>query len=168
LVSGGYFSILFSPPFLTPEKENQVSMTKLSRTMSIVLALVVLGAVAAIIYMTTVAAPGDVFTEFYLLGPGKKAADYPEQLKVGEEASVIIGIGNQEQQIVSYRIEVKIDGVTADEVGPVSLKPREKFEQLFTFTPEAPGERQKVEFLLYKQGQTEVYKTLYLWIDVTA
>ena len=142
-------------------------MTKLSKTLSIVLGLIILGAIAAIIYMTTVATPGEVFTEFYILGPGKKAVDYPTQLKAGEEARVIIGIGNQEQQIVSYRIEIKIDGVTADEVGPISLKPREEFEQLLTFTPDAPGERQKVEFLLYKQGRIEVDKTLYLWIDVT-
>ena len=142
-------------------------MTKLSKTLSIVLGLVILGAIAAIIYMTTVATPRDTFTEFYILGPGKKAADYPTQLTVGEEAGIIVGIGNQEQQVVSYRIEVRMDGVTADEVGPISLKPREEFEQLLAFTPDAPGEGQKVEFLLYKQGQIEAHETLYLWIDVT-
>jgi uncharacterized membrane protein len=142
-------------------------MTKLSKTLSIVLGLAILGAVAAIIYVVTVAVPGDAFTEFYILGPGKKAADYPTQLKVGEEARLIIGISNQERQTVSYQVEIQIGGVASDELGPISLNPGEKFEQPVTFTPDTPGERQKVEFLLYKQGEIEVYKTLYLWIDVT-
>ncbi len=28
-------------------------------------------------------------------------------------------------------------------------------------------EGQKVEFLLYKQGQDEIYQTLHLWVDIT-
>ena len=134
--------------------------------MSIFLALAIVGAVAAIIYTVVVPVPRETFTEFFILDTGGKATDYPAQLKLGEEAGLILGIGNQEQIAVSYRVEIKIDGVTNGGLGPIALSHNEKFEQLVTFTPDKAGEKQKVEFLLYKQGETGVYQSLHLWVDV--
>ena len=34
------------------------------------------------------------------------------------------------------------------------------------FTPDRVGDEQKVEFLLYKQGGSEVYLRLHLWLGV--
>ena len=146
--------------------ENQPRKAALSKTLSIVLALAILGAIAALIHNIAVPASGDGFTEFYILGPGGSATDYPSQLEVGEEAIVIIGIGNQEQDAVSYRVEIKIDGAATGELGPIALKHGERFEQVAAFTPDKPGEQQRVEFLLYKEGQTGVYESLHLWVDV--
>ena len=42
-------------------------------------------------------------TEFYLLGPGGKASDYPTNLTVGQNGSVIIGIVNHEYKTVNYQ-----------------------------------------------------------------
>ena len=146
--------------------EKQARTAVLNKTLSIVLTLAILGTLAIFIYDRAVPVPGDKFTEFYILGPGGIAADYPSQLKVGEEASVIIGIGNQEQSTVSYRVEIKIDEAATGELGPVILEHGEKLEQIAAFTPGNPGVRQKLEFLLYKEGQTEVYESLHLWVDV--
>ena len=85
---------------------------------------------------------------------------------VGEEASLIPGIINREQNIISYQIEIKIDGATAGRLEPIELKHGEKSERIATFTPDYPGAQQRVEFLLYKEGQTEVYESLHLWVDV--
>jgi uncharacterized membrane protein len=41
-----------------------------------------------------------------------------------------------------------------------------KWEQIMSFTPDKAGDNQKVEFLLYRQGQNEVYREVYIWIDV--
>jgi uncharacterized membrane protein len=109
---------------------------------------------------------GEKFTEFYILGISDKAEDYPQELKAGEEGRVIVGIANQEYEPVTYRVEVVIDGVINNEVKPVMLKHGEKWEEPVTFTPQRAGDNQKVEFLLYRQGQNEVYQTLYLWVDV--
>jgi len=141
-------------------------MTKLSKTLSIVLGLIILGAIAALIYVIAVPAPEDSFTAFYILGPGGEAADYPAQLKAGEEGSVILVIVNRERETASYRVEIRVDGVTEGELGPIMLEHGGRFERVASFTPEKPGGGQKVEFLLYKQGQSGIYESLHLLVDV--
>ena len=46
------------------------------------------------------------FTEFYILGPDGKADDYPANLTVDDNASIIIGIANHEYRNVSYALEI--------------------------------------------------------------
>ena len=113
-------------------------MTKLRKTLSIFLGVTILGAVVAIVYVITVPAP-NAFTEFYILNPDGKAVDYPAQLKIGEEGELILGINNLEQESVSYRVEIKIDGVATGELEPIALEHGEKFEQMVTFAPDKPG-----------------------------
>lgn len=145
--------------------ENQAGTAILSKTLSIIIAILILGAIATFIYTIT-AAPKEKFTEFYILNTDGKAMDYPTQLRLGEKAELILGIGNQEQNTTSYRVEIKMDGVTDVELGPIELMPGEKYEQVVTFTPDKAGEDQRVDFLLYKQGQSEAYRTLHLWVNV--
>lgn len=96
-----------------------------------------------------------------------KAIDYPKELKVGEEGRVIIGIINHEQETVSYRVKVRIEGVRNNEVEPIMLGDEQKWEEIVSFTADRVGDNQKVEFLLYKNGETEPYlKPLHLWINV--
>jgi len=118
----------------------------------------------------TIANPkvGERFTEFYILGLSGKAMDYPQELMVGEEGRVIVGIINREHEPVTYRVEVVIDGVKNNEVGPVILEHEGKWEGEVSFMPEVAGDNQKVEFLLYKNnGEGEpCLKPLYLWINV--
>jgi uncharacterized membrane protein len=115
----------------------------------------------------TIATPrGERFTEFYLLGLSGEAKGYPSTLAVGEEGKVVVGIINRERDKVTYRVEVRIDGVISNEVGPVTLEHDEKWEKMVGFTPDRAGDKQKVEFLLYRQGQSEAYRRLYLWLDV--
>jgi len=140
----------------------------LNKVLSAVLILAILGALGTLAYIIATPEVGERFTEFYILGPEGKATDYPSELKVGEEARVLVGVVNRERETMSYRIEVRIDGVINNEVESIVLEHKEKLERIVTFTPDKPGERQKVEFLLYKQGQTKVYQSLYLWINVKA
>jgi len=63
-------------------------------------------------------------------------------------------------------VEVIVDGITNEEIGPVALVHQEKWEQEVGFTPQIAGEKQKVEFLLFRQGRSEVYQMLYIWVDV--
>lgn len=142
-------------------------MNKLSKTLSIALGIVILGALAGLIYVVNAPALKDAFTEFYILDPDGKAADYTTRLKVGEEGVVIVGIVNRENETMSYLVKIGIDGVTKSELGPIQLADGAKFERVTAFTPEKSGRNQRVEFLLYKQGQTEVYTSLHLWINVT-
>jgi len=144
---------------------NQARTTILNKTLSIVITLIIIGTIAALIY-TLNAPPVDKFTEFYILDIEGKATDYPKQLKVGEEARLILGISNEEQKAMSYLVDIKIDGVTTGELGPIALEHHEMFEQVVTFTPDKPGDEQKVEFQLYKLGYSEVYESIHLWVSV--
>ena len=136
------------------------------KTLSIILVLTILGALGMLGY--TIANPkvGEGFTEFYIEGLEGKAADYPKELVMGEEGKVIVGIINREHETATYRVEVAIDGVKNNEVGPVALDHDGEWEEIVGFTPGRAGDNQKVEFLLYKQGQNEVYQRLHLRVDV--
>jgi uncharacterized membrane protein len=123
-----------------------------------------------------IAAPrvGEKFTEFYILGPEGKAEHYPEELKVGEEGRVIVGIVNHEQEQASYKVEVWIGGEKAklriggedrDEI-MVELENEEEWREEVSFVPQKAGEKQKVEFVLYKDGEPYFEQPPYLWIDV--
>jgi uncharacterized membrane protein len=74
------------------------------------LVLLILGAIGMLIY--TVGVPSEEkFTEFYLLDFNDEAKDYPKLLKVGEEGKLVGSIINRENETLTYRVEVSIDGV---------------------------------------------------------
>ena len=141
-------------------------LSKLDKALSIVLALSILAAIGAFAYMVAAPMVGEQFTEFYVLGPEGEVEDYPRELVVGEEATVILGIVNHEGEEMSYRIEVTIDGVQNGEVGPLLLADEDKWEEEVSFAPQQAGDDQKVEFLLYRDGESEPYSTLHLFIDI--
>jgi len=140
--------------------------TGLDKGLSIVLILAILAALGILGYVIATPKVGERFTEFYILGLEGEAEGYPKELVVGEEAKVIVGIVNREHEDMSYWVEVIVDGITNQEIGPVAVVDQEKWEQEVSFTPVKVGENQKVEFLLFRQGQSEVYQMLYIWVDV--
>jgi uncharacterized membrane protein len=137
------------------------------KVLSVVLVVAILGALGMLGYVIAKPGVGERFTELYILGVGGKAEDYPQELTIGEEGEVIVGIINREHERVSYHVEVTIDNVKNNEVGPIKLEHDETWEGIVAFTPGKPGEDQKVEFLLYKNGGSEPSaESLHLWIDV--
>jgi len=144
------------------------------KVLSVVLVMVIVGVIGALGYVIAAPKVGEKFTEFYILGPEGKAEHYPQQLKVGEEGRVIVGIVNHEQERASYKIEVWIDGEKAklriggedrDEI-MVELENEGKWEKEVGFVPQKAGGGQKVEFVLYKEGKPYLEEPLHLWIDV--
>ncbi|MCD6452752.1 MAG: DUF1616 domain-containing protein [Dehalococcoidales bacterium] len=128
------------------------------------LIIVIVGAVVMLGYTIAHPRSGDRFTEFYILGPNGKANDYPQQLVVGEEARVTVGIVNREGEIVSYRLKTLMNSELANELGPVTLNQDEKWEGVVSFTPDTTGDNQQAEFKLYslKDGEPALKNTLYL------
>jgi uncharacterized membrane protein len=138
------------------------------KTLSILLVISIVGALGMFGYAIAKPKSGEQFAEFYLLGLEGKAAEYPSTLKAGDEGKVLVGVVSRWRDVVDYRVEVRIDGVKNNEVGPIILRRDEKWEQPVSFTPQAAGPRHKVEFLLYKLNETEpCVQPLWLWIDVT-
>lgn len=166
---------------------------KVNVTLSIVLIIVILGVLGTLGYVITRLNSSDKNTEFYVLGMNGQASDYPTDftLENGKVVSVNygglspifpeqwgrleIGIINHEGQNTNYNITMQIGGIQvgipfqggiANNIGPISLKPREKWEQEIGIEPQHTGDNQDVEILLYKNDETEPYLNLNLWINV--
>ena len=143
-------------------------MSNLDKGLSVGLVVAIVAALGCLGYVIANPKQGEKFTEFYILGPEGKAENYPQQVTVGEEARVILGIVNHEHQPLSYRVEIKINGVKDKEICTGILAHEEKWEQVVGFTPEEMGVKQKVEFWLYKDDalQPHLEQPLHLYISV--
>ena len=141
-------------------------MSTRDKILSSIFGVLILAAIASIIYVTLAPPTTERFTEFYVLGVEARAEDYPSELVVGEEGKVRLGIENYEWQEIAYRVEVRIDGEDNNKIGPIVLAHRQKWMEGVGFIPDKTGEDQKVEFLLFKQGESEPYDFLYLLVDV--
>ncbi len=84
-----------------PKAENRID-----RLLTIILGIAILVAIAALMYVIIAPKTGKKFTEFYLLNTERRADDYPKNLTMGEEASVIISIVNHEYRPITYTVEV--------------------------------------------------------------
>jgi len=139
----------------------------LDKALSIFIIVMILSALGMLSYV--VATAGRVpekCTEFYILGVEGKAKDYPVELRVGEEGRVIVGMVNREKEKMSYRVDIAIDGTVNREIVPITLEQGGKWEGRVSFVPTKAGDNQKVEFLLYKEGESSPKEQLHLWINV--
>lgn len=161
------FGVDFGSFFKSVKNSFKVNSTKINRILTIVLIISIIFSISLIVYVVVVPKQGEKFTEFYILGTGGMAENYPTQLTVGEEGEVIIGIVNHEYTNVTYQLEAKLDGTAICERN-IGLMHNESYEKPFLFKAEKKGEDQKLEFLLYKDGEIgpEPYLSLHLWIDV--
>jgi uncharacterized membrane protein len=163
-----------------------------SRSLTVVTVLAVVSAVGILVYTIAVPRIGERYTEFYTLGMTNKAENYPLQFAMQNSrvtgvtysdqgqttadtlGKVTLGIVNKEQQAASYSIVLKIDGQQADisytgqnvrQIGPLNLKPGEKWEQTIGFVPSHIGDDQKVEFQLFKDNGSLPARNIILWIN---
>ena len=159
------FMVDFGMAFGTVKESFKVENTRIDRLLSVILIVAIVLAISMVIYVIVTPKEGEKFTEFYILGPDGKASDYPTELSVGEEGAVIIGVVNHEYAVVTYQLEVRLDGAV---IGGerIALEHNETWEHPFTFRETKTGEDQKLEFLLFKEGIEEVYRSLHLWLDV--
>lgn len=138
------------------------------RVLTISLILVIIGAIGIVSYTFLAPRPKEKFTEFYILGQSGKAENYSIDLKIGVRSSMIVGIVNHEGREVNYRLETRLGDNKLADFGPVTLGDARKWEGEVVFVPDVAGDSQKLEFLLYKDNDTEPYlEPTYLWVDVS-
>lgn len=106
------------------------------------------------------------YTQFYILGSNGKASDYPTSLYPYQEGNLTIGIVNHENRRTAYHLlVVSADQVLLDE--ELTLNNNEKIEIPFNFTVGDAGLR-RMNFFLYKlPDNSNVYRSLNLWLNVT-
>ena len=164
--------------------------SKIDRILSIILLIAIVAAVVTTVYVIVVPKEGEKFTEFFILGEKQKAADYPSQLLVGDNASLFIGIGNHEYRNISYTVETWLVDMNFDEKTNTStILKMDRLSRSVTavahnqttvlpylFSPQKTGYN-RVEFLLFNetvpgesvQGLERInqsYRDLHLWITI--
>jgi uncharacterized membrane protein len=133
---------------------------------SIVLVVVLAGAVGALVWAVATPPADEPFTDFYALGSEGMLMDYPREVTLGSQAEVTLGIVNHEREDAIYGVDVLVGERMELEIGPLSLSDGEEWQDVVALIPSEAGEDQKVEFLLYKGEDTEPYLNLHLWLDV--
>jgi uncharacterized membrane protein len=160
------------PQFHFLAKEAFGKGEKIDRVLNIILVIAIASSLIALVYVVAVPKQGEKFTEFYILGPGGKASDYPTNLTVGEESTIIIGIANHEYRTVSYGVEIWLVNasfvdnqtvvnkmlffdsfnVTLNHTDPnIEGEWTPQWERNYTFSIDVTGQY-KMWFLLYKDA----------------
>jgi len=103
------------------------------------------------------------FTTLYILGPGGKAEGYQTNLSFGEPCTTIVGVENYEHAPVNYTLQVVLDGMVLTNK-KIQLDHKEKWEENVTYIPDVMGQKIKLEFLLFKDGGTQSYRSVHLWV----
>lgn len=140
--------------------------SRVGKILSVVLIISIILAISTTAYIIVKPKEGESFTEFYILGPGGKASDYPTNLTSGQEGKLTIGVVNHENNKTSYHLVVTSNGTVQDD-RTFTLQDGQKLEIPFNFTAGEAGER-KMEFKLYKLPDNKnIYRSLHLWLNIT-
>jgi uncharacterized membrane protein len=153
----------------------------------IVIFVLIITAGSIIYYAIITPKRGEKFTEFYILSAGGSAVpqEYPRNLTVDTNATVIVGIVCREYETTTYTLKIRVTPIegfgteynyrkvenwsasivlaSGDAIyRNLTLTHNERWEQKFTFSISMPG-KYNLEFLLYKTDNIDApYRTLRL------
>ncbi len=159
---------------------------RLDKALTIILIITIFLSIAALVYVIVTPKQGEKFTEFYILGPGGKAYDYPTSVQAGNSSTVIVGVVNHEYALVNYTMSISINNTPVNNttlneksdidfpfIYPImsmnlTLLHNKTWEKPVSYVLNHTGDRQKLEFLLYREGNfTSSYRDLHLWVNVS-
>ena len=144
------------------------SESKVDQILTIVLVLSIIASVSMLAYVIVTPKQGEKFTEFYILGPEGMADNYPTDLLLKEQGHLIVGVVNHEYVNVDYTMKMIMGDESLKEM-QISIEHNETWEQDVYFTPPYTGNDLKLNFFLYKNNNfTEPYRSLHLWLNVSA
>ena len=140
---------------------------RLDKALTIILVITIMMSIAALVYVIVTPKQGEKFTEFYILGPGGKAYDYPTEVQAGNKSTVIVGVVNHEYALVNYSLQMNLNNTTIQRKN-LTLQQNQTWQEPVSYVLIKTGDQQKLEFFLYKDGNmTAPYRDLHLWVNVT-
>lgn len=156
--------------------------TRLEKLVTCTLAVGVVVASGAIVYLLTTPSSTRYYTEFYLLDCKGNSSEYPSRLNASEPATVLIGIVNHEATEVGYRVVIDLIGVqvaynatsgtnqtlelnrTTWSRFNITVEDEGNWTRPYTFSISEKG-LWKVQFLLFKEEDLLTpYRLLHLYI----
>lgn len=108
----------------------------------------------------------EVMTEFYVLGPGGLAEDYPRDIRVGEPLYLTVGINNLEGELSTYSITFIAGQQVVAVYGPLAIRAGQHWQGQLSFEMLQPGQDQPVEILLNREDYPAPYRALRLWLNI--
>lgn len=165
--------------------------SRLDKALTVILIITIFLSIAALVYVIVTPKQGEKFTEFYILGPGGKAYDYPTSVQAGNQSTVIVGVVNHEYALVNYTMSISLNNTPTNStlmnntifydnfrndfqfIYPImsmnlTLVHNETWEKPVSYVLNHTGDRQMLEFLLYREGNfTSPYRDLHLWVNVS-
>jgi len=166
-------------------------MPLVDKLLTIGIVVMLVASVVVLAWAITTPRTGERFTQLAILGPGGMATDYPRNLTVGQQGTVLLSVKSFEHQPINYSIviglttaadanfeiaENSIDWDQSHALTPhvaiaqnFSLVHLDYYNQTFNFTVTAPG-TWKLQFLLFTEGQPisqDSYREVHLWLNVT-
>jgi uncharacterized membrane protein len=185
------FSVPYQDWYADTRAELLEPETRTDAALNVLLVVSILLATASVGYAVVVPKQGETFTEFYILSEDEegelRAEDYPTEFVVGESKEVVVGIGNQEHEPTRYTVVVLLQEVRfvdnesvvdreseLDRLHAGELPHNETWQRTYQVTPTYPGERLRLQFLLYRGDApadpttANSYVELHLWINVSA
>jgi uncharacterized membrane protein len=92
--------------------------TRVTQILNAAFAVAILITLITAVYVLTVPREGETFTEFFILGENRTAANYPDRIIPGMNYSMFVGVRNHENGDSTYTIETwmlatEFDNVTA-------------------------------------------------------
>lgn len=172
---------------------------RIDAVLNVLLALSILLAISTVGYAVMVPPDGERFSEFYVLTETDDddlvAANYPDELVLGEAESLVLGVVNNEHEPVEYTVIVQLQDLSFEEEDNRTTTTVHDREELLRFQttlshnetlheeielvvddPAFVGEDRRVQFLLYAHHEQPVpadpdrdnaYRDLHLWANVT-
>ena len=153
--------------------------TPADKALTVGIVIMMLLSVGLLVYIIVVPREGEAFTEFYVLGGGGMADDYPRYLHVGERSKIFLGVGNHEHEDMNYSLVLSIDpaaeNITVHDLDSINISSSQQsllevgvesgdtIEIPCNFSIAERGAF-KLRFLLFLDG--ELYRDLHLWVSV--
>ena len=110
------FSIQFSENIGSLKREILADEKgRLDKALTVILILAIITSIAALVYVIVTPKQGEKFTEFYILGPGGKAYDYPTSVQAGNKSTLIVGVVNHEYEEVNYTMQISLNNTSIDD-----------------------------------------------------
>ncbi len=105
------------------------------------------------------------FTEIYIQDPGFLSQESPLNLNLNDPIYFTLGIGNNEYEQTEYKLDIRFDTLLVYSESFV-LQQGETAQKQIYFSALKGGTNEKLQILLYKNADDEVYRSLHFWINV--
>jgi uncharacterized membrane protein len=165
------FSVDFKKAYVDARADVFDDKSGLDKALTIILILSILLSIAMVAYVVAVPKQGEKFTEFYILGSGGKADNYPTNFHLNDTKPVIVGVANHEYRNVTYDLVISLnDSIRTTQLytEQLTLADNQTLEKSINLTPDRTGTNMMMEFQLYADGNmTAPYRELHLWVNVT-